>query len=82
MQITFNIPDDQVHRVQDWMRKETDPGEDPETGLPNPPLSDAELLAEFKRKLQRWIKGEVQQYELLKQHEDIFATYTQIDIQD
>jgi hypothetical protein len=82
MQITFNIPDDQVFRVKDWMRKETDPGEDPDTGLPNPPLSDAELLAEFKRRLQRWIKGEVQQFELLKQHEDIFATYTQIDIQD
>lgn len=82
MQITFNIPDDQVFRVKDWMRKETDPGIDPETQLPNPPLTDAELLAEFKRKLQRWIKGEVQQYELLKQHEDIFATYTQIDIQD
>ncbi|MHC4302440.1 MAG: hypothetical protein ACYS7Y_34710 [Planctomycetota bacterium] len=82
MQITFNIPDDQVFRVKDWMRKETDPGIDPDTELPNPPLTDAELLAEFKRKLQRWIKGEVQQFELLKQHEDIFATYTQIDIQD
>jgi hypothetical protein len=82
MQITFNIPDDQVFRVKDWMRKETDPGIDPDTELPNPPLTDAELLAEFKRKLQRWIKGEVQQFELLRQHEDIFATYTQIDIQD
>jgi hypothetical protein len=82
MLFTFDIPDAQVERVKDWMRKETDPGIDPETELPNPPLTDAELLAEFKRKVRRWIKGEVQQYELLEQHEAIFATYTQIDVED
>lgn len=82
MQFTFDIPDAQVPRIKDWMLSVTDPGVDPETGEPNPPLTDAELLAEFKLRIRRWIKGEVQQYELLKEHEAIYAGYTQIDVTD
>jgi len=77
MQITFNIPDAQVSRISDWIR-----GTMPAESEPGVPINytNAELLAEFKGRIRRWIKGEVQQYELLKEHETIFANYISIDI--
>jgi len=79
MQITFNIPDAQVPRIADWVRDtlpaETDPGV-PIT------YTNAELLAEFKVRVRRWIQGEVQQHELLEQHKQVFAAYTQIEVTD
>lgn len=79
MQITFNIPDAQVPRIADWIRSTL--AEIDEQGNPVQ-YTNAELLAEFKRQVQRWIKGEVQQHELLEQHKAIFANYTQIDVTD
>jgi hypothetical protein len=53
-----------------------------ENGDPLPVPTDAELLYEFKQKIKRWVKGEVQQFELLREHENLFASYIQIDVQD
>lgn len=80
MQVTITIPDDQVPRIKDWML--TQFGTEDENGNPVDPPTDAELLYEFKQKIKRWVKGEVQQFELLREHENLFASYTQIDIQD
>ena len=77
MQITFNIPDAQVPRIADWISS-TMPSET-DVGVPIT-YTNAELLAEFKARVRRWIQGEVQQHELLKQHEDIYAQYTQIEV--
>jgi hypothetical protein len=80
MQVTITIPDDQVPRIKDWML--TQFATEDENGDPVAPPDDAELLYEFKQKIKRWVKGEVQQFELLREHENLFASYTQIDIQD
>jgi hypothetical protein len=80
MQVTITIPDDQVPRIKDWML--TQFATEDENGDPVAPPTDAELLYEFKQKIKRWVKGEVQQFELLREHENLFASYTQIDIQD
>lgn len=79
MQFTINIPDAQVQRVADMVRSKL-PAED----LDNQPItySNAVLLAEFKRQIRQWIKGEVQQYELLEEHKNVFANYTPIDATD
>jgi hypothetical protein len=79
MQITFNIPDAQVPRIKAWMLSRHVQELDAE-GNPLPLPTDAELLAEFKLSVRRWIKGEVQQYELLKEHDRVYAEYTQIDV--
>lgn len=77
MIVSFNIPDAQVSRIADWIR-DTMPALDENQ---NPiTYTNAELLAEFKLRVKRWIRGEVQQYELLKEHEAIFAQYAQIDV--
>lgn len=78
MQFTINIPDAQVQRVADWIRG-TLPAtaEDDITPIT---YTDAELLAEFKRQIARWVKDQVQQHELLEQHEQIFQQYSPIDV--
>ena len=84
MQFTFNIPDAQVPRVTAWVRSlfpdanEIDPG----TGQPHGDPTNDELLAEFKQQVRNHIKNQVQQYELLKEHEQVFANYTPIDPTD
>lgn len=80
MQFTFNIPNAHVPRIKAWIASRF-VNVDPD-GNPVPPPTDEELLAEFRQLVRDWIKGEVQQYELLKQHEDIFSQYTQIDVED
>ena len=79
MQFTINIPDAQVGRVAEWVRATLPEFED---GDGSPPITytNAELLAEFKRRIRNWVRGEVQQYELLKEHEAVFAAYTEIDV--
>ncbi|MHC4705441.1 MAG: hypothetical protein ACYTFQ_33280 [Planctomycetota bacterium] len=81
MQFTITIPDAQVQRVADWIRS-TLPDTDPlDTELPAS-YTNAELLAEFQTQIRKWIKGEVQQYELLEQHKAVYDAYTQIDVTD
>lgn len=84
MQITFNIPDAQVPRVTAWVRSLfPDAAEINEaTNEPYGEPTNQELLAEFKLQIRNWVKGQVQQYELLQEHETIFQQYTQIDIED
>lgn len=84
MQITFDIPDAQVPRVTAWVRSLfPDAAEiNPATNEPNGEPTNQELLAEFKQQIRNYVKGQVQQYELLQEHETIFANYTQIDIED
>lgn len=84
MIISFDIPDAQVPRVTAWVRSlfpdaaEIDPG----TGEPHGDPTNAELLAEFKAQVRNWIKGQVQQYELLEEHKQVFANYTPIEPTD
>lgn len=80
MQFTINIPDEQMPRVEAWVESLFDPLD--ENGNPVTPPTQAEKLAEFKHRIKRFIKGEVQQFELLEQHKSIFETYTQIDVTD
>ncbi len=80
MQFTFTIPDAQIPRIEAWIESKF-LNEDDE-GNPVPPPTQQEKLAEFKRLVRLWIKGEVQQFELLKEHEQVFANYTQIDVTD
>lgn len=79
MIVSFDIPDAQVPRIAAWIRTEL--GSEDEFGNPVT-WTDAEVLAQFKHKVRQWIKGEVQQYELLKEHEASFQNYTQIDVTD
>ena len=76
MNITITIPDEHVHRVADFVRSEL-PAEDPD-GLPIT-YTNAELIAEFKQKLREQIKGWVQQHELLKEHEAVYAAYSPLE---
>ena len=78
MQITLNIPDAQVARVKDMVATRWLLMEDGNGNRVTP--TDALLMQEFKRRIREWIKGEVQQHELLKQHEAIFAAYTPLDV--
>ena len=79
MIVSFNIPDAQVPRIRDWMLSEL-PSEDAEG---NPiEWTNAQILAEFREVIKGYIRGQVQQHELLKQHEVIFAGYTPIDVTD
>ena len=78
MQFTFNIPDAQVPRVRAWVQSRY-PDINPETDAP---YTNAELLALFKTAIREWIKGEVQQYELLQEHEAVYQNYTRIDVED
>ena len=84
MQFTFNIPDAQVQRVRDWVRSEFPDAADinPATGEPFGEPDPATLIAEFKGKIRNWIKGQVQQYELLQQHEQVYQNYTSLDVED
>lgn len=84
MQFTFDIPDDQVDRVKAWVRTRFPAADeiDGETGLPYGEPTNAELIADFKFQIRRWVKEQVQQYELLEQHKTIFQSYTQIDMED
>lgn len=81
MDITITIPDAQVPRVTAFVRsKFPDAAEiNPATGEPHGEPTNAELLAEFKNLIRQWVKGEVQQYELLEQHKVVFDAYTPID---
>lgn len=77
MIISFNIPDAQVPRIRDWMLSQLpsiDANDNPIT------WTDQEILAEFKEVIRGYIRGQVQQYELLKQHEAVFAGYTPLDV--
>lgn len=80
MDITITIPDAQVPRVTAFVRSKFDLSEpDPITGEMPPEPTNAELLAEFKRMIRLWVKGEVQQFELLQEHERVFSEYSPID---
>ena len=79
MDITITIPDAQVPRVTAFVRSKFLLEPDPETGEMPPEPTNAELLAEFKRLIRLWVKGEIQQFELLQEHERIYAEYTPID---
>lgn len=78
MQITLNIPDAQIPRIKPWVEKFM-PQDENGVMLP---YTNAELLAKFKELLRNYIKGEVQQHELLAQHEAIYTNYSQIDVTD
>jgi len=80
MQFTINIPDAHVQRVADWIRGTLPEFED---GTVDPiAYTNAELLLEFRRQIRRWIREEVQQHELLAEHEQVFQQYTPIDVED
>ena len=79
MDITITIPDAQLPRVTAYVRSRFDLQADPVTGEVPPEPTNAELLAEFKRIITRYIKAEVQQYELLEQHKAVFDAYAPID---
>jgi hypothetical protein len=79
MEVTITIPPAQVDRLKAFVRSKIDVGTDPETGEPNPEPTNAELLLEFKHFLRRYIKAEVQQFELLKEHELSFQNYTPVE---
>lgn len=79
MDITITIPDAQLPRVTAFVRSKFDLQADPVTGEVPPEPTNAELLDEFKRILRRYVKAEVQQYELLEQHKVVFDAYTPID---
>lgn len=79
MDITITIPDAQVSRVTAFVRSKFLLEPDPETGEMPPEPTNAELLAEFKRLIRQWVKGEVQQFELLQEHERVYAEYTPIE---
>jgi hypothetical protein len=79
MDITITIPDAQLPRVTAYVRSKFLLEPDPETGEVPPEPTNQELIAEFKRIIRLYIKGEVQQYELLEQHKASFDAYTPID---
>ena len=79
MDITITIPDAQVPRVTAFVRSKFLLEPDPETGEMPPEPTNDELLAEFKRLIRLWVKGEIQQFELLQEHERIYAEYTPIE---
>jgi hypothetical protein len=81
MQISFNIPDAQVDRISTWIREKHFPV-DPEVQPPAIEPTNAELLDKFKEIIRQYIKNELQQHELLKEHEQIFQQYTPIDVTD
>ena len=74
MQFSFNIPDAQVPRLREFLLSKTAPDD--------PPATDQELMANFRKMIRSWIKSEVQQYELMKEHEASYQNYTQIDVTD
>ena len=78
MQVTFDIPDAQVDRIKPWVEK-TMPRDENGALLP---YTNADLLQQFKFLVRQWIKNEVQQHELLAEHETIFQQYSQIDVTD
>ncbi len=84
MQFTFNIPDEQLPRVKAWVRTRFPAADEinNETGEPYGEPTDAELLADFKFQIRRWVKDQIQQHELLEQHKQVFDQYTQIDMTD
>lgn len=79
MIVSLNIPDAQVPRIREWMLSQL-PSEDSEG---NPiEWTNAQILAEFREVIKGYIRGQVQQHELLKEHEAIFATYAPLDVTD
>lgn len=79
MQFTFTIPDAQVPRIRAWMLSEL-----PSLDAAGNPITwtDQQILAEFKEVVKGYIRNQVQQYELLLEHEASFQAYTQIDVTD
>ena len=78
MQFTFNIPDAQVPRVRAWVASMY-PEINTATDLP---YTNAEYLQLFKEHIRDWVKNQVQQYELLQEHEAIYQNYTRLDVED
>lgn len=79
MLITFNIPDAQVPRVREWaltLLPDTDAMGEPVT------WTNQEIMEAFRQAIKDHIRGQVQQHELLKEHEAIFATYAPLDVAD
>lgn len=79
MIVSFNIPDAQVPRIRAWMLSEL-----PELDSDGNPIqwTDQQILLEFKEIIKGHIRNQVQQYELLKQHEAVFQAYTPLDVTD
>jgi hypothetical protein len=81
MKITFNIPDAQVPRISEWIEAKHFPV-DPQVQPPAPTPTDADLLQKFREMIREYIKDQLQQYELLKEHEVVYQQYTPIDVTD
>lgn len=79
MIVSFNIPDAQVPRIRDWILSEL-----PALDAEGNPIgwTDQQILAEFKEIVKGHIRNQVQQYELLQQHEAVFQAYTPLDVTD
>jgi len=78
MDITITIPDQHIQRVAAMVRSKLPTDIDPDTEEPYV-FTNEELIVEFKRMITRYIKGEVQQYELLEQHKAVFDSYTPLE---
>ena len=77
MIVSFNIPDAQVPRIREWVLSQL-----PALDADGNPIewTDQQILAEFKEIVRSHIRNEVQQHELLQQHEAVFQAYTPIDV--
>ena len=78
MQFSFTIPDAQVPRVRAWIAAKYPPV----NSATEQPYTNAEYLALFKEHIREWVKSEVQQHELLEQHEQVFQNYVRLDVDD